>query len=195
MTDQPCHPPSIRISVNPTHVSHFNPSDTKKLRAAANKAAEGYKTTLIESLNDVEAMVKTGATWINLTYKNGHRKGVNFIGADTITVEFDEVKPGIDDWETLATKSGAFCAIPSPSYHTGFRESVEVENKETGTVSTVLTIKPPGGYRLLFRLDRRVTCPEEFKKLVSKMMVKLGRAGAVTDKQCKDSARFFLVRS
>lgn len=170
-------PGTISISVHPTHSARFNPSDTEQDRDDPANAAPGYKTREIASIADFAAVVKSGKTWSSSVYKQGYRLGENFIGSDTIAVEFDHVKPGVDDWETLAPTSSAFAAILSPSYFTGFKGGKKV--------------KPIGGYRLVFRLDRTVTDRTEYQKVVLQIQHIVGLSGGVFDEACKDAARFW----
>jgi hypothetical protein len=164
------------VSVLPGHISHFNPDKGTKRRAAENRAAEGYKVRQIDSPEAFGAIIKTGCTWSAPAYKDAYRNQMNANNITTIAVEFDDVKPGVDDWQSLCQNTQAFAAIPSPSFHTGFEEG----NKR----------KAPGAYRLVYRLSRPCRGGEA-KAVLAEVMRRFGFSDAAVDTACKDVARYW----
>jgi len=164
--------PVPTISFLPNHVSQFNKDKETKVRADESKAAYGYKKATLNSIADFSQIIESGATWSNPVYKNGHRNQVNVIEATTLSVEFDDVIEGTNDWQSVAPNSRAFAAIPSPSHFTGNLKHDK------------------GGYRLVYRLNRKVN-GGELKALVAETMLSLKFDDASVDESCKDVARFW----
>jgi len=163
---------STSISILPSHVSHFSESKETNQKAPANQAAYNWQIEQLNSILDFASVAKRGCSWSNPIYKNGHREQTSVVEATTLTVEFDDVVLGSNDWETLAPKTRAFAAIPSPSHYTGNAKH------------------DAGGYRLVFRLNRKVN-GGELKALVAEVMQSLNFDEAAVDTACKDCARFW----
>jgi hypothetical protein len=160
------------ISVLSGHISCFSENRDADKKAPANRAASGFTHKKLYSISEFASSIKTGASWSNSIYKNGQRKQENVEFSTTLTVEFDDVVPGVNDYRTIAPKSGAFAAIPSPSHYTG-----NLKHK-------------PGGYRLVYRLSRKVN-GGELKAITSEVMRGLKCDDIVIDTACKDVARFW----